>query len=398
MNIRFSAEDEAFRREIAGWLEGELSGDFAAVRGRGGPGDEHAMVDERRAWERRLGEARWTCVGWPEKYGGRELSLAQQVIYYEEYARAGGPGRIGHIGEGLLGPTLIAFGSDEQKARFLPDIANGESIWCQGYSEPNAGSDLANVQTRARLEGDEWLIDGQKVWTSWAQWADWCFVLCRTDADAQPKHRGISYLLVPMRQPGVEIRPIVQITGDSEFSEVFYTDARAEAANVVGGVNGGWKVAMGTLAFERGASTLGQQMQFQNELDEIIQCAKRNGAAQDPAIRQRIADAWIGLRIQRYNALRMLSADESAELGRESMITKIFWATWHRELGKLAMDVLGPESEITGDGGGGTAYDLTRLQRMYLFSRSDTIYAGSNEIQRNIIAERALGLPREPRI
>ncbi len=397
MNTRFSEKDESFRREIAAWLGEHLSGEFASLRGRGGPGDENAPVEDRRAWERHLGRARWTCVGWPEEFGGRGLSLTQQVIFHEEYARAGGPGRLGHIGEGLLGPTLIAFGSDAQKARFLPPIARGEEIWCQGYSEPNAGSDLANVQTRARLEdsgsGLEWVIDGQKVWTSWAEWADWCFMLCRTDPDAEPKHRGISYLLVPMDQEGVEVRPIVQITGDSEFSEVFYSGARTAAEHVVGEVNGGWRVAMGTLAFERGASTLGQQMQFQNELDQIIEIARANGAAQDPLIRQRIADAWIGLRIQRYNALRTLSDAADGELGPASMITKIFWASWHRELGKLAMDVLGPESEVAE----GSPYTLSALQRMYLFSRSDTIYAGSNQIQRNIISERALGLPREPR-
>ena len=394
MNAHFSREDEAFRREIAGWLESELSGDFAEVRGRGGPGDEHALLDERRAWERRLGEAGWTCVGWPVECGGRGLSLTQQVIYHEEYARAGGPGRVGHIGEGLLGPTIIAFGSEAQKQQFLPPIVKGEQLWCQGYSEPNAGSDLANVQTRARLEDDEWVIDGQKVWTSWAEWADWCFVLCRTDPDAAPKHRGISYLLVPMDQEGIDIRPIVQLTGDSEFSEVFYSGARTAAENVVGEVNGGWKVAMGTLEFERGASTLGQQMLFQNELDVIVEIARRNGTAQDPVMRQRLADAWIGLRLQRYNALRMLSAGAAGSgSGREAMITKIFWATWHRNLGVLAMDVLGAESEVTE----AAPYSLSALQRMYLFTRSDTIYAGSNEIQRNIIAERALGLPREPR-
>ncbi len=393
MEIRFSAEDEAFRREVAAWLADNLAGEFEALRGRGGPGDEHAFVEERKAWERRLGEAGWIGLGWPAECGGRALPLTQQVIFHEEYARAGGPGRLGHIGEGLLAPTLIAFGSEEQKRRFLPGIRRGEEIWCQGYSEPNAGSDLANVQTRARLEADGWRIDGQKVWTSWAEWSDWCFVLCRSDPEATPRHRGLSYLLVPMRQPGIEIRPIVQITGDSEFSEVFYDDARTAAENVVGAPGEGWKVAMGTLAFERGASTLGQQLAFQNELDAVIEAAKANGADRDPLIRQRIADAWIGLRLQRYNALRMLSRPESAELGREAMIVKIFWATWHRELGKLAMDVLGARSELAE----GAPYALTRLQRLFLFTRSDTIYAGSNQIQRNIIAERALGLPREPR-
>jgi len=391
MDLRFNPEDEAFRRELAEWLAAELSEGFAVVRGRGGPGDEHALLDERRAWERRLGAAGWSCIGFPREYGGRGATLTQQVIFYEEYARAGGPGRLGHIGEGLLGPTLVHFGSEAQKRRFLPAIVRGEEIWCQGYSEPNAGSDLANVQTRARLEDGEWVLDGQKVWTSWAQWADWCFVVCRTDPGSS-RHVGLSYLLVPMRQPGIEIRPIVQITGTSEFSEVFYDGARTAAENVVGAPGEGWKVAMGTLAFERGASTLGQQLAFANELAAIIEAAKRNGRAGDPLIRQRIADAWIGLQLQRANALRTLSGGGS-QLSREAMITKIFWASWHRSLGKLAMDVLGPEAEIAA----APPYELTPLQRLFLFSRSDTIYAGSNQIQRNLIAQRALGLPREPR-
>ena len=393
MNTSFSKEDEIFRTEIAEWLTRNLTGEFASVKGRGGPGDEHALFEERHAWERKLGADGWIGVGWPKEVGGRDLSLNQQVIFYEEYARAQGPGRVGHIGEGLLGPTLIHFGTDEQKARFLPGILSGETVWCQGYSEPNAGSDLANVQTRAERQGDEWVLNGQKVWTSGAAWSQWCFVVCRTDPDAQPKHRGMSYILGPMDQEGVEIRPIEQMTGDSEFSEVFFNNARSDIGNIVGGENGGWKVSMGTLAFERGASTLGQQMLFNNELEEIIAIAKENGKAKDPVMRQRIVDAWIGLRLQRYNALRMLSGEEGAIPGRESMIIKIFWATWHRDLGKLAMDVMGSHSEIAD----GAPYDLNSLQRMYLFTRSDTIYAGSNEIQRNIISERALGMPREPR-
>ncbi|MBS1105152.1 MAG: acyl-CoA dehydrogenase, partial [Deltaproteobacteria bacterium] len=345
MHLRFSPEDEAFRREVATWLADALGGEFSCVRGRGGPGDEHSMLDERRAWEKKLASGGWTCVGWPREHGGRGATLMQQVIYYEEYARAGAPGRLGHIGEGLLGPTVIAFGSEEQKRRLLPPIVAGEAIWCQGYSEPNAGSDLANVQTRAHLDGSEWVLHGQKVWTSWAQWADWCFALCRTDPASQ-RHKGLSYLLVPMRQPGIEIRPIVQITGDSEFSEVFFDGARTAEANLVGAPGEGWKVAMGTLAFERGASTLGQQLQFQNELQQILDVAKQNGAANDPALRQRLSHAWMGLQIQRYNALRTLSRPERAELPREAMITKLFWASWHRDLGKLAMDVLGMDAEI----------------------------------------------------
>ena len=393
LNTRCSEEDEKFRRELAAWLNENLKGEFEEIKGRGGPGDEHSLLDERKAWERALGRAGWIGVGLPKEVGGRDLSLSQQMIFYEEYARAGGPGRMGHIGEQLLAPTLIHFGSEEQKKRFLPGILDGSEIWCQGYSEPGAGSDLANVQTRAERVGDTFLLNGQKVWTSGAAWSDWCFVLCRTDADAQPKHRGLSYILCPMDQKEVEVRPIVQMTGDAEFSEVFFNGARAQASDVVGGEGGGWSVAMGTLAFERGASTLGQQMSFQNELDEIIEIARRNGRAKDPLIRQRIADAWIGLRIQRYNALRMLSVTDGADPGRAGMVTKLFWATWHRSLGKLAMDVIGPESELAE----ALPYQLSRLQRMYLFSRADTIYAGSNEIQRNIISERALGMPREPR-
>ena len=394
MDLRFSEEDEAFRREIAGWLAEQLEGEFRSVRGRGGAGDEHALFDERLAWERRLAAAGWTCVAWPKEHGGRGLPFTQQVIFYEEYARAGGPGRVGHIGETLLGPTLIAFGSEEQKRRFLPPIVRCEELWCQGYSEPNAGSDLANVQTKGRLEGDEWVIDGQKVWTSNAAWSDWCFVLCRTEPDA-PSHQALSYLLVPMKQPGVDVRPIAQMTGTSEFSEVFYDGARTAAQHVVGGRGEGWKVAMGTLAFERGASTLGQQYLFANELAEVFAVARRNGKAVDPVMRQRLVDAWMGLRVMRFHALRTFADADArgATLSRAAMITKIYWAIWHRNLGKLAMDVLGPEGEIAA----AAPYELSRLQQMYLFSRADTIYAGSNQIQRNIIGERALGLPREPR-
>jgi alkylation response protein AidB-like acyl-CoA dehydrogenase len=394
VDLRESAEDRSFRDEVRAFLEDGLGGDFAAVRGRGGPGDEHALFDERLAWERHLGAHGWTCVGWPKEHGGRGLSLRRQVIYFEEYARARGPGRLGHIGEGLLGPTLIAFGTREQQRRFLPPIVAGTELWCQGYSEPDAGSDLANLATRATLDGSEWEVHGQKVWTSLAHWADWCFVLARTapaDEDAGARHKGISYLLVPMRQDGIEIRPIVQLTGDSEFNEVFFDGARTAAANVVGGVGDGWTVAMGTLAFERGASTLGQQLNFRNELDAIVALARRNGAAEDPVMRQRLARAHIGLEIMRLNALRTLSGSgtEAGALRREALIGKLYWATFHRGLGELAMDVLGAGATVSGDS--------DRVQRLFLFSRADTIYAGSNQIQRNIIGERGLGLPKEPR-
>jgi alkylation response protein AidB-like acyl-CoA dehydrogenase len=394
MKLSFSAEDERFRGEIAAWLKDNLCGDFEQTRGRGGPGDEHMFVEERKAWERKLAEGGWTCVGWPEQYGGRGASVEQQVIFNEEYARAGGPGRMGHIGEGLTGPTLIAFGSEQQKQRFLPGIVSGAELWCQGYSEPSAGSDLANVKTKAQFDedADQWKITGQKVWTSLAHESEYCFVIARTDPQSVGQ-KGLGFFLVAMDQPGIDVRPIPQLTGTSEFNEVFFDEAVCGADDIVGAPGEGWKVAMGLLGFERGVSTLGQQMLFQNEFNEIIRVAKANGASQDPAIRQRIADAHVGLRIMRANSMRMLSGGGDGSLQKEAMIYKLYWATWHRNLGKLAMDVLGPESEILD----GKPYELNRLQSMYLFTRSDTIYGGTNQIQRNIIAERALGMPREPR-
>ena len=395
MKLSFSREDELFREEVATWLSENLTGDYAATRFRGGPGDEHVFVDERKAWERKLAEGRWTCIGWPEEYGGRGASIEQQVIFNEEYARAGGPGRMGHIGETLTGPTLIAFGSQQQRERYLPGILSGEDFWCQGYSEPAAGSDLANVKTRAVFDesADAWRITGQKVWTSLAHESQYCFVIARTDP-ASLGNKGLGFFLVHLDQPAVDIRPIQQMTGTSEFNEVFFDDAVCDADDLVGAPGDGWKVAMGLLGFERGVSTLGQQMLFQNELDEIVRLAKRNGAAADPVIRQRIADAHIGLKIMRYNSMRMLSGGgDDGSLQKEAMIYKLYWSSWHRNLGKLAMDVLGPESEILD----GAPYELNRLQAMYLFTRADTIYGGTNQIQRNIIAERALGMPREPR-
>jgi acyl-CoA dehydrogenase len=397
MDLRFTPEEDAFRKEVRSYLDDLLHGEFAVIRGRGGPGDEHAFFDERLAWERRLGADGWTCVGWPTEFGGRGLPLNQQVIYFEEYARAGGPGRLGHIGEGLIGPTLIHFGSPEQQQRFLPAIRSGQELWCQGYSEPNAGSDLANVATRADLvtdpDGrDEWVIEGQKVWTSLAHWSDWCFLLARTDRDA-PKHKGISFLLIRMDAPGIEIRPIVQLTGTSEFNEVFFSGARTPADLVVGGVGNGWKVAMGLLSFERGASTLGQQLAFERELQDITESARRTGRAADPRFRQRLAEIWSRLEIMRWNSLRMLTHADQPELSGASYIAKLYWARLHRDIGELYVDALGPDAMVCE----GPPYELSAAQRSFLYTRADTIYGGSNQIQRNIIGERALGLPAEPR-
>ena len=389
-----------FREEVRQWMAEHLRGDFALLAHRGGPGDEHAFVEERMAWERELASGGWTCVGWPTEHGGRGLPLHLEVAFHEEYARAGGPGRAGLIGEGLLGPTLIHFASPEIQQRFLPGIVSGEQFWCQGYSEPNAGSDLANVSTRAHREGDEWVIDGQKVWTSLAQWSDWCFVVARTEEDSQ-RHHGLSYLLVPMDQPGIEVRPIRQITGTAEFNEVFFDGARTSADLVVGEPGDGWRVAMGTLAFERGVLTLGQQMAFQRELDHIVAAARESGRWSDPVLRDRIMSLVVRVRIMRWNATRALRTDDAAQLPREAMINKLYWASLHRDMGEVAMDAMGAGAMLTrysaADEGDAGDLEMSPEHKLFFFSRSDTLYGGSNEIQRNVIGERALGLPREPR-
>ena len=394
MNIGFSAADEQFRHQVAEWMRQHLTGEFSELRFRGGPGDEDFAPELRKRWERELAKGNWIGAGWAIEHGGRGLTINQQVIFFEEYARAGGPGRMGHIGEGLVGPTVATFGTSEQQQRFLPPILAGQHFWCQGYSEPGAGSDLANIKTRARLDDatGQWLISGQKVWTSLAHESDWCFVLARTEPGSVG-HRGLSFLLVPMNQPQIRVQPIQQLTGTCEFNEVFFDEACTSANNLIGQPGDGWKIAMALLGFERGVSTLGQQMQFQNELDEVVRIASTNGAAQDPVMRQRIAQAWSGLRVLRYNSLRMLSGPQDGSLRPEATLYKLAWSTWHLELGKLAMDVMGPEAELLD----AAPYQLTRLQALFLFTRADTIYGGSSEIQRNIIAERALGMPREPR-
>ena len=386
------SDDERFRAEVAGWMQTHLAGRYASLRHRGGPGDEEADPELRKEWERELAAGGWTCVGWPTAHGGRGLSIEQQVIFHEEYARAGGPGRMGHIGEGLIGPALIKFGSAEQQARFLPRIVDGTEYWAQGYSEPNAGSDLANVQTRCWQEADgSWRVQGQKIWTSLAQQSDWVFVLARCEPGSKGS-KGLAFLLLPLKQPGIEIRPIRQLGGGSEFNEVFFDGAVADKAHLVGAPGEGWKVAMGLLEVERGVSTLGQQMHFAHELDLVVRAARHRGRSADPAIRARIADAWCGLRVMRYNALRMLSGAQDLSLRREALIAKYYWSNWHRDLGKLAADVLGADGDIVSDDP-----EIRPLQQLFFFSRADTIYAGTHEIQLNLIAERGLGMPREPR-
>ena len=380
--------DEEFRAAAQDWLAANLVGEFATLKGRGGPGDEEIGFEIRERWEKVLGEAGWIGLGWPIEFGGRNATVGQQIIWAEEYARAEAPGRVNHMGENLLGPTLIEHGTKEQCDRFLPGILRGEERWCQGYSEPNAGSDLANVQTRAVLDGEQWVINGQKVWTSLAHVSHWCFVVARTVAGSA-RHKGLSFLLVPMDQPGVESRAIVQITGGGEFNEVFFTDAVTDASMIVGEPGAGWGVAMDLLALERGISTLAQQVGFERELDNLIAEARRRGVTDSPVMRQRLVGAYTGLQLMKWNAMRSMG---SGVPGPEASISKLFWGTWHRDLGELAMDIGGLDSQIAE----GFPYELTLDQKMFLFTRSETIYGGSNEVQRNVLGERVLGLPKEP--
>jgi alkylation response protein AidB-like acyl-CoA dehydrogenase len=385
-----SRADAEFRAEVRQWLADNLVGAFADLRGLGGPGSEHVAFAQRMEWDKHLSAAGWTCLGWPVENGGRGAAVSQQVIFHEEYARANAPHRANHMGEELLGPTLIAFGTPEQQARFLPKIKTLDELWCQGYSEPGAGSDLAAVSTSAYLEEGQWHLNGQKVWTSLAHLSQWCFVVARTEPGSKG-HRGLSYLLVPMDQPGIEVRPIQQLTGTSEFNEVFFDDARTDAAMVVGEAGDGWRIAMGTLGFERGVATLGQQVGFRRELDALVDLAKATGAANDPLVRDRLTRAYVNLEVIRAHVLRTLESVTAGVPGTESSVAKLLWARWHRDLGQLAMQIRGADGLVT------EADGLDEWQRLFLFTRADTIYGGSDEIQRNIIAERTLGLPREAR-
>ncbi|MGW7069971.1 acyl-CoA dehydrogenase family protein [Streptomyces sp. NPDC054855] len=416
MEFGFGPRDEEFRAEARAWLGEHLTGVFAGAAGRGGPGSEHEGSAERRAWERELGRGGWIGLGWDAEggagsaagsgsgrgaYGNRLATLTQQVVWAEEYARVRAPGRYGHIGENLLAPTLLAHGTQEQRDEFLPPIARGEALWCQGYSEPGAGSDLAALRTSAVRDGDVYRVSGQKIWTSLAHEADWCFVLARTEAGSTG-HRGISFLLVPMDQPGrVEVRPIRQLTGTSEFNEVFFDGAIARASHVVGGAGNGWRVAMGLLGFERGVSTLVQQIGFAEELVGVVREAVASGDVEDPVLRDRLVRQWAELRVMRWNALRTLGSSgrsgPEAAAGAPS-VAKLLWGGWHQRLGELAMAVRGAAGAVgPGDWSESAPYELDAAQRLFLFTRADTIYGGSDEIQRNIIAERVLGLPRESR-
>ena len=391
-----SPDDAEFRDQVMQWLTQNLTGPFAGLRGAGGPGREHESFAERLEWSRHLAAAGWTCLGWPAVHGGRGLSLSQQMIFHEEYARADAPARVSHIGEELLGPTMIAFGTDEQQRRFLPKILAVDELWCQGFSEPGAGSDLASASTTARLADGQWVLNGQKTWTSLAHVADWCFVLARTEP-ASRRSAGLSLLLVPMRRGGVTVRPIRQLTGTSEFNEVYFDDAQTEAGLVLGAAGDGWRVARFLLGVERGAATFGQQIGFRRELDNLIAHARKTGAAADPVLRDKIVRARIGLEAMRAYALSTVGRRADDGDGAPASMLKLAWAGWHRGLGELAMEVGGAASMVAQGEPDGATQELDSWQRLFLFSRADTIYGGSDEIQRGIIAEQALGLPRQAR-
>jgi len=407
MDLTYPPEADSFRKEIRTWLEENLP------QGWFEPG--FSMTKEERqefneTWTANLFAGGWICAGWPVEYGGKGLTLMDQVVLNEEFAKANAPMRADFFGDTLVGPTILQWGTDEQKKEFIPGILNGSITWCQGFSEPNSGSDLASLKTSATLDGDEWIINGQKVWTTQAQHADYVFLLTRTDPHVE-QHAGISYLLVPMHQDGVDVRPITQVDGSSEFNEVFFTNAHCPKGNVIGGVNNGWKVAMTTLGFERGSSSTTGYRRFLKEWEHILSETRRVGRSDDELVREDLVTSWSKIKIMEINGYRTLTdalhnTHNAALLGA---CNKMFWSEAHRATTDLAIDILGMEGQIlTGVGPiegpsgvprrGREDYPVSDIQASFFFSRSETIWGGTAEIQRNIIGERALGLPKEPKV
>jgi alkylation response protein AidB-like acyl-CoA dehydrogenase len=414
MQLTYDAEAEAFRAEIREWLADNLPPGWieAAERGEALEMTPAERAEFNEQWPKKLFAGGWICATWPVEYGGKGLSTLQGVVLAEEFARAKAPLRADFFGDTLVGPTILQWGTEEQKKEFLPQILSGQARWCQGFSEPDSGSDLASLKTSAVLDGDEWVINGQKVWTTQAYVADYCFLLTRTDP-AAPKHQGISYLLVPMRQPGIEVRGITQPDGTAEFCEVFFSDARCPAANVVGGVNNGWKVANSTLAFERGQSATTGYRRFEEEFRLLVDTARARGTIADPLIRQRLAEYHTKIQILRINGLRTLSANlankRDGSISALGATNKMFWSEMHQQAMELALDIWGA-SAMLADSGPDTAswpgviraerrdgYPVSPMMSAYFFSRSETIWGGTSQIQRNIVGERILGLPKEPK-
>jgi len=393
MDLNLTAEESQFQGELRSWLAVNVPKHWDRMR-------EEALeerFDFLRKWQRKLFDAGWAGISWPKEYGGRGASLMQQVIFWQEMARAGAPPMANVLGLGLIGPTLIAFGTETQKKRFLEKILNAEEIWCQGFSEPNAGSDLASLQTEARLDGDHYVVNGQKVWTSYGWIADWCEVVVRTDP-AAPKHKGLTVLLVDMKSPGVDVRPLRQMTGETEFNEVFFRDVGVPVANVVGKVNSGWDVAIGTLMHERGSFGAGLQIIYKRNMDRLIELSHtvhRNGrpTADDPIIRQKLAQCYAEIEIMRLNQMRAFSRISATGVpGPEGSIQKIFWSELNQRFQQVAQELLGPFGQLTAEDD--HAIDRGIWSYGYLRTRGNTIEAGTSEIQRNIIGHFVLGLPR----
>jgi alkylation response protein AidB-like acyl-CoA dehydrogenase len=395
MDFELSGEDAAFRDEVRSWFadhRAQIEHTRAVDWEAGGE-----AFERYRTWERTLYEAGLGAVAWPREYGGRGATMVQQAIFNEEYTLADAPNRINRLGLGLLGPTLMVYGTDEQKTRHLPRILACDEIWCQGYSEPDAGSDLASLRTRAVREGDELVVSGQKIWTSLGKFGDWIFTLVRTDPEA-PKHKGITFLLIDMHAPGVEVRPLVQIDGTARFAEVFFTDVRVPVANVVGRMNDGWTVAMALLGFERGGGLYGPAL-FNRIFRDVLELSRREPrdggvAADDSDVRRRLAQAYIETRIYELTVQRALTRLARGQApGPEASLNKLYWSEMKVRLTELALDILGPRAEL-GPGSPDAEHDGGWYGE-YLYARASTIFAGTSEVQKNIIAQRVLGLPRE---
>lgn len=382
-----SEQTARFRSEFRQWLSENLTGIFEPLRHGGGLWDAE-LFELTVEWERTMARAGWAFVSWPAAYGGRDASAPEVFAYREEYFRAGGPDRVHFLAEDLVGPTIMWHGTDEQKQRFLGPMARCEELWCQGYSEPEAGSDLASVRTRAALNGSHWIVDGQKTWTSHATRADWCFALCRTEPGSRGK-QGISYLLIPMDQPGIEIRPIKQMTGSEEFSEVFFDGARTDAAHVVGPVGDGWRVAMSTLGFERDWF-MSRYFRYARDFGRVVSYASQHDR-RDTRTRSDLATSFSELAAFRAVGLAELAVHARGESSELTTMTKLFASTWHRDLGEIAARVLGRAGAVLAEPGSTEA----DLQRLHMYSRAETIFAGTNEVQRNILAKSILGLPSQ---
>ena len=396
MDFNYTPEEVQFRKDLRKWLENALPQGWGENVFEPEDEDERAMF--RLDWERKLHSGGWSGINWPKEYGGRGATLIERAIFAEEMARVRAPEGLNIIGHNLAGTTILRHGTDAQKKRFLPKIISSEEVWCQGFSEPNAGSDLASVRTRAERRGDIFVVNGQKIWTSFAQYSQWCFALVRTDPDA-PKHKGLSFLLIDMRSPGISIRPLRQISGECEFNETFFDDVEVPVENIVGEINDGWRIAMTTLAYERGPEdALGRQIRFKQELDKLIEVAgtTRCGSAMlvdDPIVRQKLARSIIEVEIMRLNAVRTFSKYlNGEERGPDASIIKLYWSHAAQTMYESAMDILGPIAPI--DAPDPLSAAGGRFQLSYLQSKAFTIYSGSSEIQRNIIGERMLGLPR----